>query len=56
MNPKIGVQIFSVRDYYKDPKTLRDVLSDIARMGYDGVELAAVDKMDQEEVAAVLSD
>ena len=51
---KIGVQVFSVRDYAE--RDFRATMQAIKAMGYDGVELAGTYGLSAEEVKAVLDE
>ena len=54
MGFKIGVQVYSVRDYAE--KDFRATMQAIKAMGYDGVELAGAYGLSADEVKAVLSE
>lgn len=43
---RIGLQLFTVRDFIKTPEGLRDALHLAKKMGYEGVQFSAVASMD----------
>lgn len=51
MEQKIGLQLYSLRDYLHNVKDLANVLGEIKKIGYDGVELACIDDFPHDAVA-----
>lgn len=45
MEAKMGVQLYSLRDYIKSERALEKVIKGIADIGYDGVELAGIENI-----------
>lgn len=54
MKAKLGVQLYSLRDYIKDIKSLGSALKKITDIGYSAVELACIESMYPPDVANVL--
>ena len=54
MSFKIGLQVYSIRDYAE--KDFRGVMQQVKEMGYDGVELAGTYGLSAAEVKQVLAE
>lgn len=54
MKRKIGVQLYSLRDYIKDLRSLDSCIKEIKKTGYDGVELYGLNNMDPSDIAGIL--
>ena len=52
----IGVQLYSLRDYIKNPRMLATALKEVSNIGYTAAELACIDDMYPGDVADVLKD
>ncbi|MDR0503227.1 MAG: sugar phosphate isomerase/epimerase [Treponema sp.] len=53
---KIGVQMYTVREYLKTPKEINSSLKRIKEMGFDMVQLSGNGPIDNNELAAMLKD
>lgn len=56
LKERIGLQIYSLRDYIKDTRSLASALKKVTSIGYTAVELACLEKMYPPDVASVLKD
>lgn len=53
---KLGVQLYTLRDYFHTPRELASVLKKIDEIGYAAVELACVDNMFHEDVVKAVEE
>lgn len=53
---KAAIQLFTVRDDYKNPSELKKVLRKIKEMGYEGVEFAGFGGLSADEMKAALDE
>ena len=53
---KKGIQLYSVRDQYSDEKSLRRVLEQLSKFGYDGVEFYRYSQFDPKVLCKMLQE
>ena len=53
---KIGVQMYTVREYLKTPQEINASLRRIKKMGYDMIQLSGLGPIDNDELAAMLKE
>ncbi len=53
---KIGLQLYTVRDFYQTKEEFKDVLKKVKTMGYDGVEFAGYAGFEAEELKLFLKE
>lgn len=53
---KLGAQLFSLRNYLKDPAGLRDTMKKLKEMGYECVQLSGAAPMSAEDISSIVKD
>jgi len=53
---KIGVQMYTIRDYLKTPREIESSIKKIKEMGFDLVQLSGLGPIDTDQLAKILTD
>ncbi len=56
MNKKVGLQLYTLRDYLKTPEDIRKTLKKVSEIGYKIVQVSGMGKIEAEELKDILEE